>query len=279
MVPFNPQYVTVLQKDIAKLVRDAQLRAPNSPSRQNEKFAGQFGGQGQQGPQGQADTEGARKRGRAAVDSCISIAKQIPIANTTFNWTTAKDFQRKNIGQTVVEVFNNPDLREEQFRGVQAALESELERYKPLTCPRRPLIKRIVECFRNYGETVYGASGGTTKSAFGGGSASDAGFDSGTFGGSGSASKPVDKASECIAIVHQIGGINFRYTKVPGFDGQNIAAKVASALWSGGPKPSASSLKLLRDAVQSEAENIPNGEMGSLLASLASCLDAFAVGA
>lgn len=186
MVVFTPQFVLSIQKDIARLVRDAQAKNPNGIAGANAKFTGQFGGGGQTA----VNSEAARKRGRAAVDSCISIAKQIPIANTNFNWTTSKDFQRQNIGQTVVEVFNNPDLREEQFRGVQAALESELERYKPLTCPRRPLLKRIVECFREYGNTVYGSSGGSgagdaasTQSAFGGASASNNGLGSGSFGG------------------------------------------------------------------------------------------------
>lgn len=300
MVPFDIQIVSTLQKDIARLVRDAQKNRPSQLS-DKDKLVGQFGGGGNQ-QSTQTDAEATRKRAKASVESCVSIAKRVPIANTVFNWTRSKDFQRQNIGQTVVETLEN-DVSEDQFRRVQEALESELERYQPLTCPRRPLIKRITECFREYGDAVYGqgagrvsirlseaaeSGSGTTgaaknsKSVFGGSSGSGSGDigSGGTFGGS-SAASPDKAASDCLKIVNQIGGINFQHTKVYAFLGKNISAEVAKLLasaWTGGPKPSAAMVKALRDAVMSEAENIPNGAMGSLLASLASCLEQYEKG-
>lgn len=281
MVPFNLQAVLSIQKEIAKIVNQAASMRPSDVSQrtvtqENQSFAGQFGGSSKSSDN--KEIEKARKRARQAAGNSIADARAVP--GMVFNWTKSRDFRGKNLLNVVQQTMENPDsVDPNKFNAVKEALESELEYYQPSTCPRKPILGRVVKAFQDFEDARSGAAmsdggggGERTDTTFGGesGSSGDLG---GTFGGSPS---PDKLASDCLKIVNQLGGINFRFTERGEFLGNTIASSVATVLssaWTGGPKPSRAQVAPLREALESEAKNYKfGGDAPGLLMALAQCL-------
>jgi hypothetical protein len=272
MAPISLQLVLSIQKDISQIVQ----RATATRTKKEDDVVKRFGDNKQST---EKDAEDAKRRAKNAASSCASEANAVP--TMVFNWTTTTELRGRNLRSVVQKALQDPTVSKDEFKAVQAALESELERYQPATCPRKPILKRIVECFRAF-DSNYGGGGGSGSgviSAFGGASGSSGGDLGGSFGG-GSSPSPDKLASECIRLINQIGGINFRFTATTELRGQNIAALAASILssaWTGGSKPAPSKVAYLKQAIRSEGQNFDpaTSALAGALMSLAECLQQY----
>ncbi len=289
MVPFNIQIVPQFQKQIAQIAlkaaapgRNQNAQANTQDKNESDAFADKFGG----GGQGGRDADASARKVRDKMGVCISATRSVP--GMVFNWTKTKAARGNTIAAAVETALE--DVNSDKFTVIKEALESEYENYKPLGCPRRPVLRKIVECIQEIERNRSNITGialakpegrvmesdSADETAFGGKSASpnDA-FGGGDFGGSGGS--PDALASDCIRTLNQLGGINFRFTSSAEYIGQNISAMVATALssaWTGRAKPSAGQISGLRLAIKSEADNFKPSSSAAVgvLYALAECL-------